>query len=69
MVDTLKLKELLIKKNMTQEKVAAAIGMNRSTFYRKMQGGGESFTIGDIQKMVEVIPLTKEEAATIFLIL
>ncbi|WP_342387200.1 helix-turn-helix domain-containing protein [Salinicoccus bachuensis] len=67
MVDTLKLKELLTKKNMTQEKVAAAIGMDRSTFYRKMKGGGESFTIGDIQKMVEVIPLTKGEAKDIFL--
>ncbi|WP_031544454.1 helix-turn-helix domain-containing protein [Salinicoccus luteus] len=69
MVDTLKLKELLIEKNMTQEKVAAAIGMDCSTFSRKLDNRGDLFTIGKIQKMVETIPLSKEEAASIFLTL
>lgn len=51
----------------TQENVADAVGMNRSTFYRKLKSGGDGFTVGEIHKMMKYIPLTKREAADIFL--
>lgn len=60
-------KEVLSVKNTNQEAIAKAIGMHFSTFYRKVKNGGDTFTIGEIEKMVEVIPLTKKEAKSIFL--
>ena len=68
-MDALRLKELLIEKNMSQEKVAEDIGMECSTFSKKMENSEDTFTVGEIQKMVETIPLSKEEAASIFLTL
>lgn len=50
-----------------QESVADAMGMNRSTFYRKMKSGGDGFTVGEIHKMMKYIPLTSKEATDIFL--
>jgi len=46
---------------------AVAIGVNPSTLYRKLDGGGYSFTVGQMHKTVEVLGLTKEEAVQIFL--
>ena len=50
----------------TQEKVAEYIGINRTTFHRKMKAGGLKFTVEEMQKMVECIPLTTSEAVEIF---
>ena len=44
--------------NRTQEDVSQALGMVRSTFYLHMKVGG--FTISQIHKMMEYIPLTME---------
>ena len=65
-VDTQKLKGKIIEKGTTQEAVADRMGIDRTTFYRKMKKGGAGFTVGEIHKMVEVVPLTKEEAVSIF---
>lgn len=65
-VDTQKLKGKIIEKGTTQEAVADRMGIDRTTFYRKMKKGGSGFTVGEIHKMVEVVPLTKEEAVSIF---
>lgn len=65
-VNVQKLKGKIVEKCNTQECVADAMGMNRSTFYRKMKNGGIGFTIEDIHKMVTCIPLTQEEAIDIF---
>lgn len=65
MVDTNKLKGVIVEKGKTQQTVAQEIGIDRSTFYRKMKNGGE-FSIGEVAKMAEVIPLSDSEAITIF---
>ena len=49
-----------------QEAVASAIGMDRSTFYRKLKDGGEKFTIGEIHGIVSAVPLSRDEAIDIF---
>lgn len=64
-VNVQRLKGKIAEKSNT-EKVANAMGMDRSTFYRKMKNGGNGFTIGDIHKLIMYIPLTKEEAMDIF---
>lgn len=61
-----KLKGKIVEKNTTQEAVADFMGIDRTTFYRKMKNGGSGFTVGEIHKMSQAIPLTKEEAIDIF---
>ncbi len=63
-VDTEKLEEIIGQRS-SKSIVAEGIGVDRSTFYRKLKSG-ESFSIGQAQKLAEVIPLTSEEAIEIF---
>ena len=65
--DMQKLKEFAAQNNLNFETIAKKIGIDRSTFYRKLNSDGEKFTIGEVHKMVEAIPMSKEDAASIFL--
>ena len=65
-MNTQMLKRKIVESGMTQEAVADAIGMNRSTFYRKMKRKGNTFTVEEMNKIVQVIPLSREEASNIF---
>ncbi|NCB52511.1 MAG: XRE family transcriptional regulator [Clostridia bacterium] len=65
--DIQKLKEKIVEKNTTQEAVADAINIDRSTFYRKMKANGSRFSIGEVHRIIDALPLTKEEAVNIFL--
>lgn len=65
-VNIARLKGKIVERGNTQEAVANAIGMDRSTFYRKLKDGGEKFTIGEIHRIVNAVPLSKEEAIDIF---
>lgn len=47
--------------------LADAIGMSRSTMWRKMHGGGRCFTIGEVQRMAAMLQLSRAEAMDIFL--
>lgn len=42
------------------------IGVNRSTFYRKLKGEGKGFSVEEAQKITAVVPLSGEEAVQIF---
>lgn len=66
-VNIARLKGKIVEHGNTQEAVASAIGMDRSTFYRKLKDGGEKFTIGEIHGIVSAVPLSREEAIDIFL--
>ena len=65
-VNIMKLKGKIVEKGTTQEAVADRMNINRTTFYRKMKNNGEGFGIGEIHQMVNAIPLTKDEAVSIF---
>ncbi|MDQ8427455.1 XRE family transcriptional regulator [Enterococcus faecium] len=67
MIDVAKLKGLIVERGTTQQAVADSIGINRSTFYRKMKNGG-NFTVAEAKKIKEEVPLTDSEAAEIFLV-
>lgn len=62
-----KFKGVLAEKGITQEQVSHIIGIDPSTFYRKMASGGDKFTIGDMQKIISGLSLTEKEAVLIFL--
>lgn len=65
-VNIARLKGKIVEHGTTQEIVANMIGMDRTTFYRKLKDGGDKFTIGEIHRIVDAIPLTKAEAIDIF---
>lgn len=65
-IDTERLKKKIEQSGMSLEDLAEKIGMNRSTLYRKLKAGGIKFTAEEILKMVDVIRISKEEAAEIF---
>lgn len=53
--------------HVSNEDMAMKIGVDASTFYRKMKSDGLNFTVGQMHKIVDVLKLTKEEATSIFL--
>ena len=67
MVDKSKyLKQKIIEKNITQEAVAMALGIDRSTLYRKMKGGLSSLTIGEAEVIAEFLDLSRQEITKVF---
>lgn len=66
-MNTAKLRGKIVECGMRQEDVAKAIGIDASTMSRKLSGGGEMFTIGQMYKIADVLSLTGDEAADIFL--
>ena len=61
------LKGKMVERRISAESMAKSIGIDVSTFYRKMKSDGSSFTVGQMHKIVEVLHLTPTEAASIFL--
>lgn len=61
------LKEKIAAANLTQDLLAAKIGMNPSTLYRKIKSGGAGFTVGEVHRIVDELHLTDVEAQDIFL--
>lgn len=57
----------MLEKHMNVEEIAREIGIDTSTFYRKLKSDGMSFTVGQMHKIAEVLKLTPEEASSIFL--
>lgn len=64
-VDVERLDEIIEQRN-TKQRVAELIGVNRSTFYRKLKGEGKGFSVEEAQKITAVVPLSGEEAVQIF---
>lgn len=65
MTNTLKLKAAIVEKGTTQQHIADEIGIDRSTFYRKMHRGG-CFTVAEANAIVSALKLSKDEATAIF---
>lgn len=63
-IDLLKTRISQSDKSITE--LATAIGVNRSTFYRKLNSNGEFFTIEQARKLTEAIPLSKKDSVRIF---
>lgn len=57
----------MAEKKVSAEAMAKAMGINPSTFYRKMKTDGSSFTVGQMHQVVDVLGLSHEEAQSIFL--
>lgn len=66
MVNIDKLRGVMKEKRETVESVADAIGINRATLYRKLNGGGDSFTIGEVTGICKFLKLDVDTAMCIF---
>ena len=61
-----KLKGIIKERRLSPEKVAEIIGIDKSTMYRKLNNGGDEFTIRQADVISEALGLTAEEAQAIF---
>lgn len=65
--DMAKLRGKLAEKQMTQEELSEKMGIDSSTFSRKMRANGLAFTVGQLHQMAEILDMTSTEACQIFL--
>lgn len=65
--DMAKLKGKIVEHAMTQDEIAVKLGIDSSTFSRKMKAEGRSFTVEQMHKLVDILNLTPQEAIQIFL--
>ena len=61
-----KLKGKIVEKGLSVELLAASIGVDRSSLYRKLNNG-DKITIGEAVKIKDALGLSAEEATDIFL--
>ena len=65
-MDTQKLKDKISNLGTNVESVAREIGVDKSSFYRKLNNG-EKFTIGEARRIKSALFLSDSEANEIFL--
>ncbi|SCJ86914.1 Helix-turn-helix domain of resolvase [uncultured Eubacterium sp.] len=66
MVNVNKLKGKIVECGMNIEQIAKETGINKSTFYRKMNDKGDSFTISEADMIAKALQLTGREVNDIF---
>ena len=54
-------------RGMTIEKFSEKIGINPSTYYRKKERGGLTFSVGQMHDIVNVLNFSMKDAKIIFL--
>ena len=64
-MNILKLKGKMVETELTVEALAAKIGVDKSTLYRKMEFG-EKFTVGEARKIKDVLSLSNDDVMSIF---
>lgn len=66
-IDTVALKMRMSAKGITVSDLAKNLGIDESTYYRRMSNDGDTFTVGEVQKIVETLRISKRDATAIFL--
>jgi DNA-binding Xre family transcriptional regulator len=66
MVNINKLKGKIVENELSIEKLAEKMGIDRSTLYRRFDSKGEDFTIKETGQICEILNLTEKEIAEIF---
>ena len=65
-IDVNRLRGKTVENGLSGTKMAESLGIDQSTYYRKLGDGGGSFTISQAQKIVDILCLTPEECNEIF---
>lgn len=66
MVNVDKLRGKIVECRMTVEDLAKTVGVDRATLYRRINGGGGSFTIEEADKIAKALSLNADELNKIF---
>lgn len=66
MINVNKLKGKIVENGLKVGELALKIGIDRSTFYRKLKNQGDSFTVKEVNLICKELKLTKDEAMEIF---
>lgn len=66
-VNTNLLRQKIANSGLTIAEFSQKIGINPSTFYRKLDSGGIKFTVGQMHQTASILGLNKKEAIEIFL--
>lgn len=61
------IKQKIIEQNTTQEALATAMGIDRSTLYRKLKGGISSLTLGETKIIFDYLNFSEEEKSDFIL--
>lgn len=62
-----KLRGKIAERGLTNEALADALNVDKSTFYRKIKLNGLSFSIREVHQIVDALSLSVDEAKDIFL--
>ena len=65
-VDIELLKEKIAACGMNVKKVAELIGIDESTFYRKLKANGETFTVKEVYMIIDILNIDTKVAERIF---
>ncbi len=66
MVNVNKLRGRMVECRVNADKMASMIGVNRATFYRKLENAGEAFTIREVGIIAKALNLNTDELNAIF---
>ena len=66
-IDVERIKIRMSELNLTVKDVVSALGIDESTYYRKMANDGKTFSVEQVQKLSVLLDLTRQEASEIFL--
>lgn len=66
MVNVKKLREKMREKGWNVENLSKVIGIDKSTFYRKLSNNGLEFTVKEVDIIAKTLKLTYDEVNEIF---
>ena len=66
MVNINKLRGKIVERGLNVPEVAKRMGMDKATLYRRF-ADGDTFTLGEVSKITEILGLSHEEAVAIFI--
>ena len=66
MVNLEKLREAMAKRAVTPEAAAETLGIDRSTFYRRLERNGAKFTVEEVANLSRLLKLSAREVNAIF---
>ena len=68
MVNVAKLRGKIVECGISVSKLSETIGVDKATLYRRFSDNGESFTVGEIEKIAAALNLNNEELHSIFFV-
>lgn len=66
MVNLNKLRGKIVENGLNIADLSKKIGIDKATFYRKLNGNGENFSIREVNSMVRELNMKRNEAMDIF---